>query len=459
MRGKNAFKNLKQSSGNLKNEIFKSESLTPASIGIDVRKRLFQVTPLPAFIFKNVGSDIILIDYSKSAIEIINNISSNLLNKSAKDIFADLPEITFDILKCFSEKSSLIREIIYKQNDKELYKYFKFIYTFVDPDLLLIHAEDIKKRKIAESALHENKERLELAILTTESGLWDWKIQTGEIIFNDRWANMLGYSPNELDNDIVTWENLLHPDDKPRVLKCLNSHIDGKAPNYMDEHRLLTKNGGWIWVLDTGKIVAWDKNGNPLRAIGYKIDITNRKQMEKEIMLLNLELEKRVEERTRELKKKELSLLKSRQELKNKSLHLEEVNNALKILIKKSDENKKEIEENLVANIKELVVPYLEKIDSKGLSDVQKTYLDIIRSNLSEIVSPFSRKLTSKHLNLTPAEIKLADLIKHGKSTKEIADLLCLSTKTIETQRRNIRKKLAINNKKVNLRTYLQSIQ
>ena len=92
------------------------------------------------------------------------------------------------------------------------------------------------------------------------------------------------------------------------------------------------------------------------------------------------------------------------------------------------------------------------------MSETQKVYLGIVRSNLNEIISPFSRQLIARHLNLTPAELSVAKLIKQGKATKEIASLLCLSVKTIETQRRSIRRKLGLISKKINLKTYLDEM-
>ena len=102
-------------------------------------------------------------------------------------------------------------------------------------------------------------------------------------------------------------------------------------------------------------------------------------------------------------------------------------------------------------------MPFLEKIKASRLDDRQKTLVEIMESNLNDIVAPFAKSLSTRYLNLTPAEMQIANMVKHGKTTKEIADTLFLSTRTIESHRDSIRKKLGIKNKKANLRTHLLS--
>jgi DNA-binding NarL/FixJ family response regulator len=154
-------------------------------------------------------------------------------------------------------------------------------------------------------------------------------------------------------------------------------------------------------------------------------------------------LEQRVDERTKELR--------------NKTENLEEMNTALKVLLKKREEDKNELEEQVIYNVKELVMPFLGKIKSSRLDNRQKTIVEILESNLNDIVSPFAKALSTRYLNLTPAEMQIANMVKHGKTTKEIADTLFLSTRTIESHRDSIRQKLGIKNKKANLRTHLMS--
>ena len=131
---------------------------------------------------------------------------------------------------------------------------------------------------------------------------------------------------------------------------------------------------------------------------------------------------------------------------------------ALRVLLNRRKEDKDRIEESLLDNLKALVIPYLEKLKKMEKNEQKRVYLDIMESNLYSIVEPFTKKLSSKFISLTPAELKVADLIKHGKSTKEIAEIFNLSQKTVETHRAIIRKKLRLTHTKANLRTYLLSL-
>ncbi len=145
--------------------------------------------------------------------------------------------------------------------------------------------------------------------------------------------------------------------------------------------------------------------------------------------------------------------------MKIRTSELEEVNTALRVLLKQKNEDKTELEKKVLVNVKELVVPYAKKLKESGLDAKQKAYLSILESNLNDIISPFVYKWSSKYLGLTPTETQVANLVKHGRTTKEIAGIMNLSRKTVEFHRDNIRKKIGIKNKKANLRIYLQSIQ
>lgn len=152
--------------------------------------------------------------------------------------------------------------------------------------------------------------------------------------------------------------------------------------------------------------------------------------------------------------------LKQREkELEVKTSSLEEMNSALRVLLKGREEDRRDLEEKILFNVKELVVHYVQKLRGTSLGEKQRGYLDVLESNLNNIISPFSRALSRQFLNLTPVEIQIADLVRQGKRTKEMAHLLNVSERTIEFHRQNIRKKLGLREKKANLRTRIISLQ
>jgi len=140
--------------------------------------------------------------------------------------------------------------------------------------------QDTTYRKTTENILVEKEERLRLALAGGNLGTWDWNTKTGSVVFDEGWANMLGYKLEELEPNVQTWEKLLHPDDKEYVMSVLEAHLQGKTDYYQTEHRVLTNNGSWKWILDRGEVTSRDKNGNPLRAVGTHLDINDRKELE-----------------------------------------------------------------------------------------------------------------------------------------------------------------------------------
>ncbi|HHE40675.1 MAG TPA: hypothetical protein ENL10_04150, partial [Candidatus Cloacimonetes bacterium] len=160
-----------------------------------------------------------------------------------------------------------------------------------------------------------------------------------------------------------------------------------------------------------------------------------------------------------ERKRAEEALIKKDKELESRANKLEEMNTALNVLLDKRNEDKITLQEQVVTNVKKLAFPYVEKLRKSNLNNEQKIYAELIESSLDEIMSPFSHQLSSPLIGLTSTEIKIADLVKRGKTTKEIAAFANLSPKTIERHRENIRKKINIKNKKINLQSYLSSLQ
>ena len=156
-------------------------------------------------------------------------------------------------------------------------------------------------------------------------------------------------------------------------------------------------------------------------------------------------------------KKMEQALKRSEADSSRKAEKLEETNIALDVLLGKRLSDRKELEETMLYNVKELVLPYLQKLKNVGLEHRQKTYVGILERNLGNIMSPFLRGMSIGHLRFTPSELQIVDCLKEGLSTRQMAELFDLSPRTVESYRDNIREKLGIKKKKLNLRTYLMT--
>ena len=229
-----------------------------------------------------------------------------------------------------------------------------------------------------------------------------------------------------------TWFENAHPDDVKRLSEANQQAF--KTNRFNEEYRTYhIDKGEWRWIhgISTGgkNEKGWNRYVN-----GIIIDITKRKQSEEALKLKDKELESQARD-------------------------LQELNAALKVLVKKMEEEKDELEKNILSNVKSLTEPYLVKLKNSRLGEKQKNYLEIIQKYLNDIVSPFARNFSSSFYRLTPQEIQIADQIKHGKTTKEIATIMNLSPRTIEFHRSKIRKKLGLSGTKENLRTRLSFLK
>jgi len=158
------------------------------------------------------------------------------------------------------------------------------------------------------------------------------------------------------------------------------------------------------------------------------------------------------------LKLTEESLRESKEALDDQKQSLEEANIALKVILKQRDQDRLELEGKILNNVKELVFPYVEKLKYSPLKAREKTLVEIIGSHLEDIISPFLKNFTNARLMLTPQEMQVATLVRDGKTSKEIADLLNVAETTVNFHRKNLRDKFGLKNTQTNLRLYLLSI-
>jgi len=142
---------------------------------------------------------------------------------------------------------------------------------------------DVTERVERERELQETKDRLQMALEGADLGVWDWYIDTDEVTFDDRWAEMLGYSLDDLEEQYETWAEHVHPDDISAAETELTRHLAGETDYYRAEYRMQTKEGEWRWIRDLGRVVEWDEDGDAVRAVGVHWDVTERVEREREL--------------------------------------------------------------------------------------------------------------------------------------------------------------------------------
>lgn len=160
-------------------------------------------------------------------------------------------------------------------------------------DSLSMLTETIEKIISTYRKCELSEQRLNLVIEITGVGIWDWYVQTGETIFNERWANIIGYTLDEISPvSIETWLEYAHPDDLQESVRLLEEHWRGETAYYIFEARMKHKDGHWVWVYDTGQVIEWEGDGKVKRMIGTHMDITEKKHKQRVLDDQKLLLEK-----------------------------------------------------------------------------------------------------------------------------------------------------------------------
>ncbi len=291
---------------------------------------------------------------------------------------------------------------------------------------------DINEHKRAENQTLEQRNLFE-TILNSSPDLIVLKDQKSVYqSVNSAFCEFIGRPKSEIigrtDYDLFPAEEAeMYVSDDAKVMET-------GQPQILDEE--VTGNEGIKW-LQVAKTPVRNIKNDITGILCSVRDITERKKAEETLQRAHNELELRVKDRT---------------------LELQEKNIALKVLLKQREEDKNELEQNILSNLKSLIQPYIRKLkrNNSNLEDV--SYLNIIESNLEDIISPFSQKLSSKYLSFTSKEIAIANLIKEGKKDKEIMEIMNLAFDTVKGYRKNIRKKLGIHGTETNLRTKLLSM-
>lgn len=147
----------------------------------------------------------------------------------------------------------------------------------------VVLSRDVTERKQSEQSLNASELRWKFAIKGSGDGLWDWDMVTDVLFLSKKWKEILGYTEDEIGNNLQEWESRLHPEDKEAALLAVQFAIDNKVPSYNSEHRLLCKDGHYRWMLDRGTVISRNEDGAPLRMIGTITDINSRKLTEQQL--------------------------------------------------------------------------------------------------------------------------------------------------------------------------------
>jgi PAS domain S-box-containing protein len=287
---------------------------------------------------------------------------------------------------------------------------------------------DITEMKQAGEKLKTSENMYRTIFETTPGATMIIEEDTTISMINREFATQTGYEAGEIEGK-KSWTEFILKEDLDRVMGYhrLRRLDPGAAPrNY--EFRYTDRKGRVRDVYATVAMMPGTK-----KTVLSLLDITDRKRNEETLRTMA-------------------------EELKSKTNALEEMNAALRVLLKQREEDKMDLEKRILASVKELVIPHLRELKKSLSGQKELTRLQILESNLQGIISPFAQKLSLQFLNLTQKEIQIANLIKEGKTTKEIARFMDLSKFAIDTHRAHLRSKLGLTNKKANLRTYLFSL-
>jgi diguanylate cyclase (GGDEF)-like protein/PAS domain S-box-containing protein len=145
---------------------------------------------------------------------------------------------------------------------------------------------DITGRKKAQEKLAKSEESLRLIYESSRDGFWDWDVETGAAFFWPQWARMLGYEPCEIDQDVSSWEKLIHQDDREKVMAALKDHLEGSTESYESTFRMRARDGSWKWILARGKVVSRLADGRPKRMVGTQTDISGQKALEEKLVYM-----------------------------------------------------------------------------------------------------------------------------------------------------------------------------
>ncbi len=289
--------------------------------------------------------------------------------------------------------------------------------------------QEINRRKHIQAELAHSENQFQSLVETLNEGFGIVDAEGRLTYVNGKVLEMLGYARDEVEGEKI--DSFMDGRNRRLHKKQLAMRRRGIETPY--EIQFVTRDGRSIATIVSPK-VTFDANGRFQGSFAVITDISTMKTAEK-------------------------ALRRREQQLREKTRRLQEMNTALEVLLRKREQDKTIIQKRILINLRRLVAPYLDALGDTRLSERQRFLVDILKSNLGEVMSPFSERLSSDPIDLTKTELEIANLVRQGKSTTQIATTLNISYKTAETHRWRIRKKLGLTHKKANLMSCLSRLQ
>jgi PAS domain S-box-containing protein len=397
----------------------------------DRYRTFYQYGPLPVFSLQHSDGDFVLVSYNYAAAEFFGPQVATYLGRRASEILSKRADILECMKACFQKRETIRQQFEVAIPADADRKEVAATFLFAETDLVIAHIEDA-------TPLRQAEEKFALAFQSSASGLAITTFEEGRIIdVNPSECIMNGYQREQLIGHTIF------------ELGIWAKPADGRRFRRLLEKYGTVRNFGYCFRRKSGEIRHGSVSGAVITMRGQRyilseaVDTTELREAQEVIRKSRSELEKRVKMRTLELQRA--------------TSELDEANTALRVLLRKCDQERQELEKKVLYNAKQLILPYVKKLKRQNLNKSARNIATVIESKIGDLISPIGKALGHSAVGLTPMEIRVADLIQQGSSSKEIAALLDLSIRTIESHRKNIRAKLGLANKKENLRVFLLS--
>lgn len=264
---------------------FEETVITDKPTDLNLPDRLKEVTI-------RLNPDLRIIYISKNCNEKLGKKASDLVGKTLDEsqLFEESTTLATNLIsKVFQQQKQKQEEIKLQKEEKQLWWSLLAIPEIDSASRqqsVLIILKNITRYKLIEEKLFESEQRYQMATEAADLGIWDYVVGSGKTFYSRRWKSLLGYYPDEIDDNFFVWENLLHPEDKERMISYINNFINSDLRLYEAEFRMRHKNGHYIWIKSRATVLR-DENGKAIRMLGTHRDITEEKMSESELKKLH----------------------------------------------------------------------------------------------------------------------------------------------------------------------------